>query len=410
METRRSLTKQFTEEGKELGYEGEALQQYVKEQKEEEERIRKEQKAEELAKLEREERIKKEDHERWKEREIFEKQKREDELELARIKESTAEKERLKGTTASEKDSEVKVKDERHRNVIDKLDKSFQNMREEEDLIGFLTLFEAVASRCNIEQKNWPLLLSYKLTMKLKTFMLQDDLFKNEDYEYVKVTLMKQANINGESCRRRFHQIKPKENDFRGYVAELRRALDNWIKMAEVDNSVEGMKDMIIKDKIMESVSAEVYRQLVLQKNDTVDCMLQVIDGFKTAGLDKTIVKECEPFIAAGVETIGNKINERKILTCFRCGKKGHKSTECYSGNHYGRYGRNISYRQNYQRKFDNNGRKVSDRGKGYVGNYRDRQEYYDKLNRSRDYASENQTAKDKNMEERTRNEPVRKR
>ena len=155
METRSSLTARLMEEGKQLGYEGEALQQYVKEQKaeerEEQERIRKEQM--ELARVEREERIKKEDHERWKEREIFEKQKREDELELARIKESTAEKERLKGTTASEKDSEVKVKDDRHRNVIDKLDKSFQNMREEEDLIGFLTLFEA--SRCNIEQKNW---------------------------------------------------------------------------------------------------------------------------------------------------------------------------------------------------------------------------------------------------------------
>ena len=181
------------------------------------------------------------------------------------------------------------------------------------------------------------------------------------------------------------------------------------------------MKDMIIKDKIMESVSAEVYRQLILQKHDTVDCMLQVIDGFKTAGLDKTIVKECEPFIAAGVETVSNKISERKILTFFRCGKKGHKSTECYSGNHYNkqvktnmdtvRYGRNVSYRQNYQRKFDDNGRKVSDRGKGYVGNYRDRQEYYDKLNRSSDYASEKQTAKDNNMEEQTRNEqPVRKR
>ena len=279
------------------------MQQYVREQKLEEERIKKEQRAEE-------ERIKNQEYERWKERETMEREKdarealkREQELELARIQEKLIDKELLKGTTTCEKVSEIRIKEERHKNIIDRLDKSFQNMKEDEDLIGFLTLFEAVATRCGIEKKNWCLLLSYKLTMKLKNFLLQDNLFMSEDYDVVKMTLMRQADINGESCRKKFHQTKPKENDFRGFVADLRRALENWMKMAEVGQTVEDIKEMIIKDRIMECVSSEVYRQLMLNKHDTVENILQVIEGFKTAGFNKSLSREeNNVYVAAAVD------------------------------------------------------------------------------------------------------------
>ena len=185
METRYSATSELIRDGQELGYKGEELQQYVREQKLEEERIRKEQRAEEerIKKEQRaeEERIKNQEYERWKERETMEREKdarealkREQELELARIQEKLIDKELLKGTTTCEKDGEIRIKEEKHKSIIDRLDECFQNMKEDEDLIGFLTLFEAVATRCGIEKKNWCLLLSYKLTMKLKNFLLKE--------------------------------------------------------------------------------------------------------------------------------------------------------------------------------------------------------------------------------------------
>ena len=57
METRYSATSQLIRDGQELGYKGEELQQYVREQKADEERVRREHKAEELAKIELKERI-----------------------------------------------------------------------------------------------------------------------------------------------------------------------------------------------------------------------------------------------------------------------------------------------------------------------------------------------------------------
>uniref|UniRef100_A0A2C9KP63 Uncharacterized protein n=1 Tax=Biomphalaria glabrata TaxID=6526 RepID=A0A2C9KP63_BIOGL len=308
METRLTLTAQFISDGRALGYDGERLERYVAEQKvdyerakkeeferetarlereerlkkeakaeeerlrieakaeeerlrkeakAEEERLRREAKADEAARHEREEKARREEHERWKERDAREELKRKDELELARLKEKSAPE---AGAVVGQA---VEV---RQKSVLDRLDKNFQGMKEDDDLLAYLTHFEAVAARCKIESKEWSLLLSYKLTTSLKNFMLRDSLFLSDKYEDVKTALLLHADINAETCRKRFHRVKPRQNDFRGYVTELRTALDNWCKMAEVGKTVEEIKDLFIKNRILESVSNEVYRQLVLNR------------------------------------------------------------------------------------------------------------------------------------------------
>ncbi|XP_055897723.1 uncharacterized protein LOC129928247 isoform X2 [Biomphalaria glabrata] len=370
METRLTLTAQFISDGRALGYDGERLERYVAEQKveyerakkeeferetarlereerlkkeakaeeerlrkeaqaeekarlEREERLRREAKADEAARHEREERARREEHERWKERDAREELKRKDELELARLKEKSAPE---AGAVVGQA---VEV---RQKNVLDRLDKNFQGMKEEDDLLAYLTHFEAVAARCKIESKEWALLLSYKLTTSLKNFMLRDSLFLSDKYEDVKTALLRHADINAETCRKRFHRVKPRQNDFRGYVTELRTALDNWCKMAEVGKTVDEIKDLLIKDGILESVSSEVYRQLVLNKQSTVENMLEVIEGFKVADSNVSISKEETVYVAAACcEPVikQSPVVKRKVIVCFSCGEQGHKSAEC---------------------------------------------------------------------------------
>ncbi|XP_055880933.1 uncharacterized protein LOC129925315 [Biomphalaria glabrata] len=356
METRLTVTSQFISDGRAMGYEGERLEKYVKERKaeydrdkevakaeeearfERQEKLKKEAKAEEEARkkeakaeeearkkeeeerFERDEKAKREEHERWKERDAKESIKRKEELELARLKEKSAPE---AGGAAGQSG------DVRYKNVLDRLDKSFQGMKDDDDLLAYLTHFEAVAARCKIERKEWSLLLSYKLTTALRNFMLRDSLFLSENYEEVKTALLRHADINAETCRKRFHLVRPSQNDFRRYVTELKTALDNWCKMAEVGKTVEELKDLLIKDRILESVSSRVYRQLVWSKHRTVENMLEVIEGFKVAGSDEPICKEESVYVAAACcEPVG----KRKVIVCFSCGEKGHNSTECRKG------------------------------------------------------------------------------
>ncbi|XP_055899842.1 uncharacterized protein LOC129928663 [Biomphalaria glabrata] len=429
METRLTVTSQFISDGRAMGYEGERLEKYVKERKaeydrdkevakaeeearfERQEKLKKEAKAEEEARkkeakaeeearkkeeeerFERDEKAKREEHERWKERDAKESIKRKEELELARLKEKSAPE---AGGAAGQSG------DVRYKNVLDRLDKSFQGMKDDDDLLAYLTHFEAVAARCKIERKEWSLLLSYKLTTALRNFMLRDSLFLSENYEEVKTALLRHADINAETCRKRFHLVRPSQNDFRRYVTELRTALDNWCKMAEVGKTVEELKDLLIKDRILESVSSDVYRQLVLSKHRTVDNMLEVIEGFKVAGSDVSICKEESVYVAAACSESGSDVSickeesahvaaacrepvrnrspgiESNLIICFKCKRGGHKASECPQRSQLNsspasdvryrnaptistntqRPSRNASQGR-YQRQFDGNGRRI---------------------------------------------------
>ncbi|XP_055892501.1 uncharacterized protein LOC129927427 [Biomphalaria glabrata] len=347
METRLTITAQFISDGRSLGYEGERLERYVAEQKEDyekakkeeferekarferEERLKAEAKAEEKARFEREkeqfereDKAKREEHERWKERDAREELKRKEEMELERMKEKSA-------AAAAGTATQAEV---RPRNVLDKLDKSFQGTKEDDDLMAYLTHFEAVATRCKIDRKEWPLLLSYKLTTFQRNCMLRDSLFLNENYEEVRAVLLRHADINAETCRKRFHRVKPRQNDFRGFVTELRNALGNWLKMAEVGKTVEEVKELLVKDRILENVSGDVYKQLIISKKGTVDDMIDVIEGFKVASGGVSLAKEDSVYVAAACDEPGmntNPVAERNVVICFNCNRSGHKSAEC---------------------------------------------------------------------------------
>ncbi|XP_055883983.1 uncharacterized protein LOC129926069 [Biomphalaria glabrata] len=339
METRLTITARFISDGRSLGYEGERLERYVAEQKEDyekakkeeferekarferEERLKAEAKAEEKARFEREkeqfereDKAKREEHERWKERDAREELKRKEEMELERMKEKSA--------TAAGTATQAEV---RPRNVLDKLDKSFQGMKEDDDLMAYLTHFEAVATRCKIDRKEWSLLLSYKLTTFLRNCMLRDSLFLNENYEEVRAVLLRHADINAETCRKRFHRVKPRQNDYRGLVTELRNALDNWLKMAEVGKTVEEVKELLVKDRILENVSGDVYKQLIISKKGTVDDMIDVIEGFKVASAGVSLAKEDKVYVAAACsEPVMNRSpgGKRMEIACFSCGER----------------------------------------------------------------------------------------
>ena len=92
---------------------------------------------------------------------------------------------------------------------------------------------------------------------------------------------------------------KPQRDDFRGYVTQIINTLDNWLKLAEVGESVEQVKELIVKDRILECVSNEVYRQLIVSKKSTVEDMLEVIEGFKSASMPAVIAREESVYVAA---------------------------------------------------------------------------------------------------------------
>lgn len=213
---------------------------------------------------------------------------------------------------------------------IDRLDKNFKSYIEGEDLVYFLRLFEATASKNGILKEDWPLVLSNRLNIKLRDFMIQENLIEHKEYEFVKLRLLKQADYTEESCRRKWHQVRPKGDDFREYNVALKQAMENWLKTSGTPETFEGIKELILRDRIYQEVSEELGQHLLMLPLKDSDTTLEAIDKFKAAHCGKKISKRQNEnmeqiYVASAVTP------KYKEIQCWTCGQKGHTSRWCQS-------------------------------------------------------------------------------
>ena len=113
-----------------------------------------------------------------------------------------------------------------------------------------------------------------------------------------------------------------------------------------------------------------------MSKKSTVEDMLEVIEGFKSASMPAVIAREESVYVAAAGNYMSNpsSVVERKTLVCFNCNKTGHKASDCYQRLSVTglnptpnakpkkfssfRHHRNVS-RGRFQRQFDDSGRRI---------------------------------------------------
>jgi Zinc knuckle len=228
------------------------------------------------------------------------------------------------------------------------LDKNLKTMTESEDLMYYLELFEITAVASGIPKTKWPLLLTHKLNDKLRMFMVQMRHIHSTDYDYVKHELLKQAELTEEACRTKWHELSPKSDDIKEFYVNLQRTFENWINAAQTPMTVEGIIDLIMRDRIYSILSEEALKEIILRKpttaKETLDCIDQYKDANKGASeivkkIKKVTIKDTPYVVAASSGPFtGQRTNPGANVFCYRCRKTGHLSYECRSRQNNDRY------------------------------------------------------------------------
>lgn len=223
------------------------------------------------------------------------------------------------------------------------LDKNLKCMTDNEDLLFYLELFETTATANDIPKTRWPLVLTHKLNEKLKLFMIQTKLIHNTDYDFVKGELLKQAQLTEEACRTLWHELSPKTDDMKDFYVHLKRTFDNWLKTSQTPMTVDGIIDLIMRDRLYSVLSSEALKDILLRKPTSAQEVLDCIDQFRDATKGSThIVKGSNkvtsndiPYVAFGATGQSNSRRPNNINTegtqviCYRCGKGGHIARWC---------------------------------------------------------------------------------
>ena len=301
----------LVELGERLHYEGQSLRDFVQDEQN----------------SEREERASRRAHEK----EILEKQQEQFKPELKfkqdiKLKELDVEVERLRANDVNFMDrSDVTT-------ARIKLPTLTEFVEGKDDMDSFLFRFEKFATTQGWKHENWAMCLSALLSGK--ALDVYSRLGKNEvdDYEKLKVALLKRYDLSEEGFRNKFSNSRIDGETPSQFMDRLQNYLERWIEFSEIELTYDGIIDLLIREQFLSTCNKSLS---VFLKERTQKCVKdmafyaeQYIDGHGNSGVfDKSGQPQKQTKNTEKVGTSGNRQFTTK--TCFKCGIKGHLANQC---------------------------------------------------------------------------------
>ena len=234
--------KEIIELGKELGLEGDALKDFIKDEREKEEKTRQQDIEREERRLEREEKRRIEEME-------MEKLKMQHELECKRVETEAKLKQNSKEPASYNLSKAIKMP---------KFDEKTDTMD------AYIHRFEFIATNKNVDKKHWSFCLAENLcgsSLEVLQSMNKDDA---TDYEKLKNKLLERFKYNQEGYRKLFKSCKPKaDENFDTYFDKLKQNLDKWITASEIEKGdYDKLRCLILFEQLYETCNPNLVRFL----------------------------------------------------------------------------------------------------------------------------------------------------
>ena len=127
---------------------------------------------------------------------------------------------------------------------------------------SYLRRFERYASLQGWPQAEWATYLSALLKGKALEVYSRMTEGESRSYDKLKTALLRKYQLTAEGFRKQFYSArKEKEETASQFVCRITGYLDRWIQLAEIEQSFEGLKDLIVKEQFL-AVSDEHFVSL----------------------------------------------------------------------------------------------------------------------------------------------------
>ena len=292
--------------GKELGYEGLQLREFVSHEqdraKEEQDRAREER------------RLKREY-----DKEMFEMQRQSD-LERLNIEREVKELE-IRAADVSIQLNQSAVS--RNNSVQSRTPKLPVFEDGKSDMDAYLLRFERFAIGQSWSRDSWSSNLSALLTGKaLEVYSrLSDD--DAEDYEKLKLALLKRYQLNDEGFRVKFRSstISPGESSSQ-FIERLRNYLKRWVELNNTDKTYDGI-DLLVREQFLNSSGKNISTFFKERNPLSAKQMAKLAEVYLAAHPDVHTNKPTKT--SSGDKGQGGTSKKK----CFKCGKIGHIAKDC---------------------------------------------------------------------------------
>jgi hypothetical protein len=168
-------------------------------------------------------------------------------------------------------------------------------------------------------------------------------------YDTIKHALFEGFQLTEDEYRKKFRQTKkcPGET-YKEYITKLDRYLDKWVELAECDTEVDDLKELILKEQVLENLPPDLAIYVKDRRPKTSKEIGEIATTYYQARSgqrafsqgersgaknqprkSETSSKEEKGGYARLSEEEKNKL--RAAGLCFKCKQKGHRASECPS-------------------------------------------------------------------------------
>ena len=204
-----------------------------------------------------------------------------------------------------------------------------------DDINSFFIRFERIAELLNIDPNTYAVRLGTLLTGKAVNIYAALPIDTIKDYNLLKSALLHGFNKTPENYRLEFRSLKVSPGEtYEQFCSQLGRCLDNWLRSNNVTSTYESLRDFIIYDQFMASVSPDI-RLFIKERNATaLPEVVKLADNWSMArggrikrpADSKPKTKINDP---KSDSSNARKPRDYSNVKCHGCGEMGHIKPKC---------------------------------------------------------------------------------
>ena len=269
-------------------------------------------------------------------------------LELGKLEASSREKELAFTSARDERQREERERDRQHELELARLGISSTRSEQgthfnvckyiklvprfnEKEVSKFFESFEKVASQLKWPKDYWAIMLQAVLTGKAQVAYSSMSAEESASYDKVKQAILKAYELVPEAYRQKFRDLRKIQGQtYMDFAKQKERLFEEWCKSKDV-SEFDSLRELLLLEEFKNCVPLEIKTHLEEVQVESLGNAAKFADEYILThkNFGKSNHKKPSFQKKSSSKDDSTSDSDKKEITCFQCGKKGHVKANC---------------------------------------------------------------------------------